>query len=465
MPPSTRLRPRLAAADQRLLRQPGPAGDAERRSLLSGSRVAVISPGYEGKRFLYERAHELGVELVLLGEPDNWSRILVDEGIADRYLEMELLGDPDLAAETIIQALGDEAAGIDGIVTFWEDAVPAAMRVAEILGLPGSPPAAADAARSKERTLAASRAAGLPTAGYVRLSGASSLRAAADQVGFPAVLKPSFGAEAHGVIRVDDLAGLEAAFGRVSLIVTPDFDPIFEQGTDLLLVEYLDGVEYDVDIVLSDGRCVFATVSENWPTDEPYFAETGLYSPAPCSPGNYAELVRLTTQTAFALGFRDAALHTEAKYTTQGGPRLLEVNARLAGGRIVQYHRMITGVDLIEIVLLLAVGVPVAPVKNAEPACGVAAAFMHAPRSGILRGTGFLEHLAGDPAVFQADVTATAGEALVAASDGFPSPLAEISVMGPDVPSAFGHLQRILEGLDIPIDATATAPAPEAASG
>lgn len=452
MPPSSRTQARLATADPEVLRLPGPAGDAERRRILAGSRVAVISPGYEGKRFLYERAHELGVRLILLGEADNWSRSLVDEGIAERYLEMDLLGDPDLAAETIIRVLGEEAGRLDGLVTFWEDAVPATMRVAEMLHLPGSPPAAADTARSKERTLAASRAAGLPTAGYVRLSGAASLRAAADQVGFPAVLKPSFGAEAHGVIRVDDLAELEAAFRRVSLIVTPEVDPIFLQGTDLLLVEYLDGVEYDVDIVLADGVCVFSTISENWPTDQPYFAETGIHSPAPCSPGNYAELVRLATRTALALGFRDAALHTEAKYTTRGGPRLLEVNARLAGGRIVEYHRMITGVDLIEIVLLHAVGIPVAPLKNAEPACGVAAAFLQAPRSGVLRHTRFLDHLASDPAVFQADVTATAGDVLVAHTEGFPSPLAEISVRGVDVDDALAHLQRILEGLDIPID-------------
>ncbi len=459
MPPSARIQARLAAADQELLRRPGSNGDRERRRVLAGARIAVISPGWVGKRFIYERAAGLGVDLVLVGEADSWARELVTEGIASRYLDMDLVGDPEVAASTILEVLADEVGLLDGVVTFWEDAVPATMRVAERLGLPGSPPAAADAARNKQRTLDASRAAGIPTAAFVHLAGAASLGEAASQVGFPAVIKPAFGAEALGCVRVNDLAELEAGFGEVSRLVRSDFDPIFEQGEDLLLVEYLDGLEYDIDIVLADGACVFATVSQNWPTKEPGFAETGLQTPAACSPEHRAALVDLSVQTALALGFRDAALHTEAKYTSRG-PRLLEVNARLAGARIVDFHRMVTGVDLIETAFLIAAGIPVAPLSNAEPACGVAAAFVYAPRSGTLVHTTFLDHLAGDPSVFQAELVAAAGDAVTASIDGFPTEVAEISVRGADMPAALAHLRSILETLDIPVEAASVEAAP-----
>ena len=56
-------------------------------------------------------------------------------------------------AARVIAALGDEAERLDGVFTFWEDAVPATARVAAALGLPGMSPAAADGARSKLRTL------------------------------------------------------------------------------------------------------------------------------------------------------------------------------------------------------------------------------------------------------------------------------------------------------------------------
>ena len=113
--------------------------------------------------------------------------------------------------------------------------------------------AAADGARSKLRTLEASRDAGLPTPRFMHLPDVASLEAAAADVGFPAVIKPVFGAEALGCLRVDDLAALEEGYARVSALITPELNAIFQQGEDLLLEEYLDGPEFDVDMVLSEG--------------------------------------------------------------------------------------------------------------------------------------------------------------------------------------------------------------------
>ena len=42
-----------------------------------------------------------------------------------------------------------------------------------------------------------------------------------------------------------------------------------------MLEEYLDGPEVDVDLVLSDGQPVYGAITDNWPTVEPYFNETG----------------------------------------------------------------------------------------------------------------------------------------------------------------------------------------------
>ena len=50
-----------------------------------------------------------------------------------------------------IAAAAQELAGLDGVTTFCEMAVPLAARLAEKLGLPGNLPAAVDAARDKVR--------------------------------------------------------------------------------------------------------------------------------------------------------------------------------------------------------------------------------------------------------------------------------------------------------------------------
>ena len=50
-----------APCGQAKVSAPTRAGRALRRSLLSGCVVVVVVAGYSGKRFIYERAHELGI--------------------------------------------------------------------------------------------------------------------------------------------------------------------------------------------------------------------------------------------------------------------------------------------------------------------------------------------------------------------------------------------------------------------
>jgi carnosine synthase len=445
------FRTRLAGIDLPALRDPGPAGEELRRALLVGSRIAVIAPGYITKRFLYERAHTYGVELVLVGDPESWAPTLLEEGIAAQFIAADPSGEPGNGARAVLDALGDEAERLDGVVSFWEDALPATARIAAALGLPGHSPAAADAARSKLRTLEASRAAGLPTPRFVHLDAAASLSSAADEIGFPAVIKPVFGAEAIGCLRVDDLASLEAGHARVSALIGPELNPIFEQGSNLLLEEYLDGTEFDVDFVLSGGECVFSAVSENWPTEEPYFVETGLHTPSAHPPERLARVIELCVQTARALGFREGVLHAEAKDTIHG-PRILEINGRLGGGRIADIHRLVTGVDLLQEQLRVSVGLPVAPSPYPDPACGIANVVIHPSHSGTITGTRFFAHLTADPTVIQRDVVVEAGGHVTAAADGFPTVIGELTVSGADAPAARAAALELVGALEIPYD-------------
>ena len=44
-----------------------------------------------------------------------------------------------------------------------------------------------------------------------------------------------------------------------------------------MMEQYLDGPEVDVDVVLnSEGDVVYGNVTDNWPTIEPFFNETGV---------------------------------------------------------------------------------------------------------------------------------------------------------------------------------------------
>ena len=236
--------------------------------------------------------------------------------------------DSDDDAAATLDAVERSGVRPDGVLTIWENNVSVAARVASALGLPGNPPEVVDAVRSKVRTREVSASLGLPTPRAQRVRSLDELFAAADHVGFPAVVKPEFGASAVGCVRVDQLEDLPKVYTLVRDVVSPEHNEIFRSGNDLLLEEYLDGVEFDVDLVMQDGKCVFSSVSQNWPTAEPSFQETGLHCPPDHSRRAVGRLVDLAVRTVQVFGFRRGVLHVEGKCTTHG-PRIIEVNAAL----------------------------------------------------------------------------------------------------------------------------------------
>lgn len=278
--------------------------------MISGDpTIVIVGAGYEGKRRYYERLTTLGARLVIVDEAGHWSQSLVNELPGTRWVAVAITGDPDRDADAILDALHRREVRADGVITFFENYVCEAARVAAGLGLPGNPPAAVDAARSKLRTRELSQALGLPTRQAQRVRSLDELFAAAQTIGFPAVVKPEFGASAAGCVRVDGRDALPNVYRLVRDVVNPETKAIFRAGNDLLLEEYLDGVEFDVDMVMENGDCVFTSVSQNWPTAEPAFQETGLHMPPTHPRKAVRSLVDLAVRSAQAFGFQQGVLH------------------------------------------------------------------------------------------------------------------------------------------------------------
>ena len=118
---------------------------------------------------------------------------------------------------------------------------------------------------------------------------------------------------------------------------------------------------------MSDGEWQFAAVSDNGPTLEPYFNETWAVSPSLLPRKKQVELRELAVSSVKALGFQDGIFHVELKYTTQHGPQLIEVNARMGGGPVYATNLRTWGVDLVEEALFCAAGIPSRPLVPRKP--------------------------------------------------------------------------------------------------
>lgn len=61
----------------------------------------------------------------------------------------------------------------------------------------------------------------------------------------------------------------------------------------MISTENLLWLQVDVDLVLSNGETVYGAVTDNWPTVEPYFNETGSNCPSVLSRSKQMELLDL----------------------------------------------------------------------------------------------------------------------------------------------------------------------------
>jgi biotin carboxylase len=405
--------------------------------------VVVVGAGYEGKRHYYERLAGLGVRLVIVDEPGHWSESLVADIAGTKWVATTISGDPDIDAGAILSALERSGVRADGVLTFFENYVCEAARVAAALGLPGNPPEAVDAARSKVRTREMSTRLGLPTPKAQRVRSLDELFAAAADVGFPAVVKPEFGASAAGVVKVDGIESLPGVYKLVRAVVTPEQKAIFRAGSDLLLEGYLDGVEFDVDLILQNGECVFSSVSQNWPTAEPSFQETGLHLPPDHSKRAVRELVDLSVRTVQSFGFRRGVLHVEGKCTTHG-PRVIEVNARMGGARIYQMVEAVWGVDLIEAQLRSCLDLPQMLKPSRKPRCAVVNAIVHAPATGRLAELPFADVAPEGGLGVELDVFGEVGQEVAGPDSTFATVLAELTLSGKNLRRARSLAAQVL---------------------
>lgn len=355
----------------------------------------------------------------------------------------------------------------DAITTVVELSASLTARLCEAFGLPGFRPHAVDTARDKHRTRAAMKAAGLPTPRNCLIRQRNELAAAGQTVGFPAVLKPVSGAASLGVKKVCTIEDLDQCYTDVinelselvvssgALVKSTDNGAGLAAGTmvdlTVLLEQYLDGDEVDVDIVMSDGNWVYAAITDNGPTLEPYFNETWGVCPSLLSKTKQDEIREIAVQSTVACGFSSGVFHVELKYTSTG-PQLIEVNARMGGGPTWEVNFGTWGVCLVEEVIITALGIPSRPITPQKPLQCVAWNAVNARKSGVIESVACIEALRDVKGVWVANPLCKAGDTIVGEGDGLPSWLCMIILTGTTSEAALKHVHELEAGLPIVIN-------------
>jgi cysteine synthase A len=301
-----------------------------------------------------------------------------------------------------------------GVTTTSEYYLPVTAALAEELGLPGNDTAAMALCRDKAAVRDLLSTMDAPAARYRRVSTPDTVPAAVAEVGLPCVVKP---VDESGSLGVRLCATVAEARQHAARLLRRAVNGRRQAVVSAVLVEeFLDGPEYSVEIVMVDGAPRPVGITEKTVTGAPYFVESRHVYPA-ALPAEVAEaLYRVAGSAVTAAGVTLGPVHVELRLTSRG-PIVVEVNARLAGGRIPEVIRLATGLDLVAQQINLACAAPVDFTASRDAAAGIA--FLTAPEAGTLAAVHGVEAAAALPGVHAVAVTATPGTAVAPPVDGF----------------------------------------------
>jgi len=165
----------------------------------------------------------------------------------------------------------------------------------------------------------------------------------------PVVVKPVDGSGSFGVSLGATLWDTTKAAKRLGALTVNERG--LPMSTDFLVERFVEGAEYSVEVF--GGRAVGTTAKHLG--DPPSFVETGHDFPATLPPQTNEALVDTALAAVRAIGVTWGPTHVEIRLS-RDGPRVIEVNPRLAGGWIPQLVLLASGVDLITATISAAVG-------------------------------------------------------------------------------------------------------------
>lgn len=328
----------------------------------TGGRILIIEPLSSGVE-LVRVARRLGLSTVVASY-DDAERALPQD--MRRHVDTLIRVDPNDEAELTERIVRfHEHSPLIGIVPGVESYVAVAARLAARLGLPGQPVATAEALRDKSAMRDRVRAAGLRVPRYALVTDGAMLDAAAEHVGFPAVLKPVASSGSVQVSRVDDAEQLRLAYQRILEDRRPDDVGQFLDGR-VLLEQYLPGPDLSVEGYVVDGRVEVVSVTKKFVGPEPHFVEVGHVVQFEMDQDRRDAIESYVAAVCEALGVVLGPFHCELRLV-DGEPVLVELGARLAGGRIIAMIELVTGLSLWEIMLAAHAGWAVGPGNDAGP--------------------------------------------------------------------------------------------------
>jgi ATP-grasp domain len=298
--------------------------------------VVMLSPGYPAEMAFFTRAlAAVGARVIGVGDqPPHALPSAAREALA--HYEHVSLSD-DGAVLTALHGLARHAR-IDQVECLWEPYMILAARIRETFGLPGMTVEQTVPFRDKERMKQVLDAAGIRTPWHVSTTSVAGVWDAADQIGFPLIVKPIAGAGSADTYRIDSVEELN------------DVLPLLRHVPELSVEEFVDGEELTYDTVCANGHVLFENVL--WYRPRPLQMRMHEWiSPVSISLRDLtvADIQggrQMGAEVIAALGFTAGFTHMEWYRKADGEVVFGEIGARPPGARVVDLMNYATDGDV-----------------------------------------------------------------------------------------------------------------------
>jgi len=379
--------------------------------------VAIVTCGFELTKCdqYVHMAKNLGLKIFIIDEPSNEVAKHLESLSLAHHVPVDLKNDRNLV-QRVVEALelkvyqvydaGERpntnyiANGglISGCFTIWDDGVCLASRVQRALGLCGDTPDVIDTCHNKRQSREKLEQCGIQGPKSVLVRNCSDIETHCKEMRYPIVIKPVNGAASIGVNKIYTLEELKNKFptilNELKQIYDEDelmgltFDDSVLSTTDDLfsfcVEEFIDGPEYDIDIVYQNGVALYANIGQDWNYKSGWFCERGMHHPAQVPENQYQKLINFATRYGNTLGCTTGVYHIEMKDDPLLGPQLIECNPRMGGGPVWNFHLKCWGVDLIKETANCFIGLPCQINVPKEPIGISISLLLFSDKSGIL---------------------------------------------------------------------------------
>lgn len=318
----------------------------------------------------------------------------------------EVVSTRDVAGTVAAARRHAAAGGVDGVMTLACDVPLTVAAVADALGLPGLPVAAAALAQNKLRMKEALAAGGTPVPRFAAARTEAEARDACRRVGFPAVMKPVDNSAARGVTLVAGPDDVPRAFRAATGAALAD--------PTVLVEEYLPGPQLSTESIVVEGTLVTTGFADrNYARNAeclPHFVEDGHTVPSEHDPAARAAVESVVARAAASLGIAWGVVKGDIVLTPEG-PKVIEIAARLSGGRFsTDTVPLATGVEIVRAAILQAIGAPVDPASLRPRHRRAAAQRYLFPAPGTVVGVRGVEAATRLPGVTRVELYVEAGD-------------------------------------------------------